>query len=552
LKPQMNMKWLSSSYAGGNRVGRGATLGIAVGERAWAVAEVAPSKTQRGAWELRRVAEFVPPMPAPGALGVAVIPDAAAVGQALGDFLRQHEFAARDVVVGVPAKWLVARDREVPPAAPEQAAEILRLQAERSFSAELGELAFDYAGSSNASSPATVLLLAMPRARLDRVVTIAEAAGLDAVAVTPSTLALTDVPAGGTPLAGAESSGASPAAADGLVLNVTPDAVELSARTGGTPRLLRHLGVRGPDLVSENGTRAAAFTALAAEIRRTLAMIPGGAPGGPPSARVLQLWDGAGLGDTSALAAQVGVEVKARPGVTALRVTGPAAAPAGDPGGRFAPAVALALAGADRKPELVDFLHPRLAPPKRSQFGRREQWAAVAGGVLLLVALLFWLDLRGKEGRLAELSGRRDKLAPLVGTYDSIITRTTAANPWFDGRTPTLESLRELTAAFPDTDPIYVTTFTMTDPGTPTDPAKLRVTGRAPNDAAVLAVGDKLRANPKFSNVSAETRAAGGNSGEVVFTFVCNYSGRGPARPAAAARPAATTTRSAKPVEVRR
>src|SRR5689334_12581273 len=98
----MSMKWMPN-------VG---TLGIAVGERAWSIAEVAPSKAQRGAWELRRVAEFAPPPPGT---------DPVAAGQALAEFLRQNEFTASRLVVGVPAKWVVARDKELPPADPAQA-----------------------------------------------------------------------------------------------------------------------------------------------------------------------------------------------------------------------------------------------------------------------------------------------------------------------------------------------------------------------------------------------------------------------------------------------
>jgi hypothetical protein len=540
LKPQLNMKWLPRTGGGGGM------LGIAVGERAWTVAEVVPSKTQRGSWELRRVAEFVPPSVTPG----APAPAAADVGQALGQFLREQEFASRDVVVGVPAKWLVGRDKEIPPADPLSAAEILRLQAERSFSTEMGDLAYDYAGSPNTASPTTVLLLALPRTQLDRIVAIAEAAGRQVAAVTPSTLALADVPSG-RPAAlvgggGGESGNGAPPS-DGLVLNVTADAVELSARAGGNPRLLRHLAVRGPDLISKNGTRAAAFNALAGEIRRTLAMIPS-TPGGTPATRTLQLWDGAGLGDTSTLSEQVGVEVRARPGVTALRVTGPAAASAGADAGRYAPAVALALAGADRRAELVDFLHPRLAPPKRSRVGRREQWAAVAGGVVVLLVLIFWLDLSSKKRELEELTALNKQLAPGVQNSQAVIDRTQAARPWFDARPPTLEPFRELTAAFPDTDPIYVTSFTLSGPGTLADPSKVRVNGRAPDEAKVFSVGDKLRKNPKFSNVSVSTDAVG-NSKEIVFTIVCNYTEQ--ARPASAAGAAAAAA-AAKPGEVRK
>ncbi len=527
--------------AGGG--GGGPMLGIAVGERAWTIAEVAPSRSQRGSWDLRRVAEFVPPVPAGG-----TTPDPTAAGQALAQFLRDHSFNARGAVLGIPAKWIIGRDKEIPPSGPEQAAEILRLQAERAFSSDVGDLAYDYAGLADASAPSTVLLLALRRSQLDHVVAIAEAAGRDVVAVTPSTLALSEVAArrsATAPVIGGQA--AMVGAADGLVVNVMPDAVELSARAGGNPRLLRHLTVRAADLASKNGTRASAFAALAGEIRRSLATLPGGNTVGGPNARALQLFDGAGLGDSDGLAEQLGLEVKYRPGVSALRVTGPAAAAAGAET-RYAPAVALALAGAERKIELVDFLHPRLAPPKESRIGRRELWAILISVSVIVLALLFWMDLRNKEHELKTLTEQHEGLKKSVETFQAVIDRVQAANPWFEQRGPTLECFHELTKVFPDVE-VYVTSFTLTEPDSPATPSKVRVNGRGPYESTILQMGDRLRANPKFSNVSVETRAAGGNSREVVFTLTCNYSEH---PPTATQRSTAKPTGAANPREVRK
>ena len=243
--------------------GKHSFLGVAVGERSITVAEVAPARRRRRGWEAapRRG------VPAAGAKRAGTDKDAAAT-EAFTRFLREHGFAASRAVVGVPARWLVAREREVPPSSPEQAAEVLRMQAERLFSAELGELAVDYAGTADPSEPRGVLLMAMPKRQLERVVRLVEAAGREVAAVMPSTLALADAVAG--------ESGANGGNADGLVLSLGGDAVELSAHRGGAPRLLRHLPVRGPDLACQNGTRAAAVSSLAGEIRRTVAMMPTG------------------------------------------------------------------------------------------------------------------------------------------------------------------------------------------------------------------------------------------------------------------------------------
>src|SRR3954452_12341213 len=109
------MRWIPGlGGAGGG--GGGPMLGIAVGDRAWTIAEVTPSRLQRGSWDVRRVAEFVPPAPTTGTHA-----DPATAGQALAQFLREHSFSARGAVLGVPAKWIIGRDKELPPSGPQQA-----------------------------------------------------------------------------------------------------------------------------------------------------------------------------------------------------------------------------------------------------------------------------------------------------------------------------------------------------------------------------------------------------------------------------------------------
>src|SRR5687767_14801359 len=178
----MRLNWFANS----------SFLGIAIGERSLAVVEVSAS---RGAWEVRRCAQFDPPAENPG--------------EAFGAFLREKRFSASQAVVGLPAKWIVAREKGIPPADETMAADVLRLQAERLFSSELKDLIFDYAGTPDPNAPGKVLLLAMPRQQLDRAVAMLETAGLTVAGVLPSTLALA---AAGAP-------------ADNLLLNLASEAV---------------------------------------------------------------------------------------------------------------------------------------------------------------------------------------------------------------------------------------------------------------------------------------------------------------------------------------
>ena len=129
--------------------------------------------------------------------------------------------------------------------------------------------------------------------------------------------------------------------------------------------------------------------------------------------------------------------------------------------------------------------------------------------VVITLAVLFYVDLRHKGQELTDLTAQRDGLSKSVETFQSVIDRTSAATPWFDQRPPTLETFLELTKGFPDVY-VYATSFTVTSPDAPTGTSKVRVGGRGPAESEIFAMGDRLRANPKFSNVSVEVRSAGG------------------------------------------
>src|SRR5690606_16769376 len=118
---------------------------------------------------------------------------AGAIGAALKQFLGEHGIAETDAVVGVPAKWVIAQHRELPPVDPAEGYAMLRLQAERIATGDHGDLVFDVAGRSDRSSTTRVLLVGMLRQQLERIVKLCDAAGLRATAVMPTSLAVSKV-----------------------------------------------------------------------------------------------------------------------------------------------------------------------------------------------------------------------------------------------------------------------------------------------------------------------------------------------------------------------
>jgi hypothetical protein len=493
---------------------RNSFLGIAISQRSLAIAEVAAS---RGRCEVRRVAEFTG-----GGEPDAIIARPAETGEALARFLRQNGFSASRAVIGVPAKWVVAREKDLPPTDEQQATDILRLQAERLFSSELKGLVFDYAGTADPSKPTRVLLMAMPRERVEQASAMAEAAGLTIQGVVPTTLALAEAPA---------------QARDALLLNVGNDAVELAAQAGGSTRLLRHLPVRPTSLVSQNGTRESAVGALASEIKRVIALIPSEAKpsalngeSGIRAPRTILLWDSLGLDSAHAdlLAESAGVNVEAQGDLAAMGLLAPTGEPPPADPLRFAPAVALALAGAraaareaeKRQTLPVNFLSPRLAPPRRARVGRRTVWAGIIAAVLLVTFGALGYDLYNRQRDLSKLQNELASMGLDVKAVENLNDRVKSARGHFMGRPPLLECLRELTLAIPLNERLYVTNFHLRDN------RKGTVAGRSSDQKNVLALMDRLRASKKFTDVKlVNMQDAGGSSREVSFTLSYTFIG---------------------------
>ena len=132
-------------------------LGLAFDDRSVACAQVHARGDRR---EQRRLGRFVYPADAtPNG-------NPAACGAALKKFLDEHGFDARRAVVGVPAKWLIAAERELPPSDPEAALAILRMHGERmAFSG--GELIVDVAGDPTRDT-GRALLVGILKAQLDK------------------------------------------------------------------------------------------------------------------------------------------------------------------------------------------------------------------------------------------------------------------------------------------------------------------------------------------------------------------------------------------------
>jgi hypothetical protein len=468
-------------------------LGLALGNRCITCAELSLRGDRRS---IRRMAVFNLP-------AETGFDQGAAVGQMLARFLRQNRFRATRAVVGVPARWLMAVEREVPPADAAQVAGMLRMHAERISGSETGEMVFDYAGHAKIGSGGKVLLVGILRQQLDQIETLLDAAGIGVIAVTSASLVLA------TRL---------PESADQPVLVLGRQDAEVVWARDGAPRLLRHLA-----LPAVNGHDSPALGSMGAELRRLVALTS--ANGGGP-VRELLLWDGLGLTDqhVSELTTRLGVAVRSGQGLDRLGVHPEEPSPGPDedgPPGQFAASVA--LAGVTRADLPLDFKHSRLTPPRKRQIDRRVVLLGLLGLVLVFaVASLYW-GVRQRQSDLEGLQRQLDGMAGDIKSAEKVLDRVTYARGYFDARPPMLDCLREVTLAFRDDEPIWVTGFTLRENG------KGQLVGKAADQKTILQLCDRLQQNSRLSDVRtlqiSEVNAAGSKSKEQSFAIAFTVTG---------------------------
>jgi hypothetical protein len=490
-------------------------LGLSVQDRSIVCAEVSLAGSKR---MVRRLASF--------ALADDMSFDKpAGVGEAFITFLRQHKFSASRAVIGIPAKWMIALEKEIPPSGEEQARAMLRLQSERLGVSESGEMVFDYAGKSDSVRANKVLLVGVKRQRLEQIEDMLDAAGISVVAITSSALAL----AGGTRNIDQ----------DVPMLLLGRQGAEMVWRHDGTPKMLRHVSV-----LAVNGHGPVTLNSLGSELGRTLALTRST---GTTTARELVLWDGIGLSSdqVAELADRSGVKVRSGQVLTSLgleeapgaRLTNGQEEKAGHVVEEmYAPALSLALAGADRSLLPLDFTKSRLTPKRARRVGRQGVWAIVAGSVVVLAIAALYVSVYVRNSELKALQKTLDDNKNKYADANRMIDRFNYTRTYFETRPPYLDCLAELSKEFPVGERIWITSVTIRDEDRRADNKgpqirKGTLQGRAADDREIVNLVKKLKANKKFSEVgtqlswtdAGQKNASGKKTGELNFTMSFNY-----------------------------
>lgn len=449
------------------RIGGSAILALTLGDR---VIHAALTEARGGERIVRKLARFEAPTP--------LLDRPEMTGHALAQFLTQHQIHAGRTIVGVPARWVIAQERDLPPTAPAEARSILRLQAERMAQTDAGTLVVDCAGDIQPGAQ-KVLLVGMLRRQVELIEKLASSAKLDLVAICPTSLAASSL-----------------LETDHNMLRLGDGGAELVQWQNGAARALRPLASTDPAQV-------------AGELRRILAM--------RGSAGQVRLADELGLDDqqTRHLTGQLGAamvseqEFNVRIDPSAMNGSASRFQRSG-----HLPTVAVGLAGLDLKRLPVNFLDSRLAAEAPSRLGRNA-YAAIAIGVLLVaLTVLLYFATGSREQEAVMLADQLKKMAPDVAAAQTRLDQFKVGRAYFENRAAYLDCLRTLTLAFNYDEPIWATSINLRGDNVGT------VQGSTTNQQLALALRDRLMNQKAFANVQLlDLREAGGRGGEISWSI---------------------------------
>jgi hypothetical protein len=421
------------------------------------------------------------------------------LGEQLRRFLREGGFSATRVAVGLAAKWVLAKEIETPPAAPEALAGMLSIQAERAFSLNAGEMVFDYCGKTTASQKSQVLLLAAPRQVVNHIKAITNAAGLHVQSVTVSALAC-----------GGALCDADPTYRYGLYAR--PTYCEFWGQSENSLRFIKHVPI------GRDGTPADYVDLLTSTIQR-LVLLSSGKDESPPYK--VMAYDTCGLADgvLHRVNEQLGPQVTVHDGCAGLLSSG---LDCSDPSqaARSIAATAVARAYLREGRPAVDFLNPRIGARKTSGHKRLIGWAAFIAVAFLVGLGAVLVDWQRDRRDITVYTAQLEQMAPDIAAAREIVDRVSYVGGWASREPRFLGCLRELTIAFPEEPRVWVTSLRVNENGTGL------LVGKATSEASFYEVLDKIRQNKAFSDVKMiHVRDAGRDSREKEFAINFTFQG---------------------------
>lgn len=399
------------------------------------------------------------------------------VGREIRNHLEEVGINERRCVMCVPLQWALTLSVPMPDLPAADAAEFLRMEAERGFPYSPEDLAIVPSRHGDARGGGHVSQVAIPRAHLARVETSLRAARLKPVSFSLGITTLNAI---------------TPSTEGMLTLALGEGSVEILVSTGGGVAALRT--IEGA-FETDGGKACADADLVSREIRITLGQLPRELRDPIRRVRVFGPEGGVrplldelrpGLQEMN-LACEQGVP----PSIDGFDVQAPGQSGA-------AGAAALAAQWLRGEPSDFEFLPPRENPLSQAltRFSsRRVLYAGAAvGAVVLVVGLMFFWQ----QWRLSSLESRWLEIQPRVDEIEAIQQQMRKFRPWFDVSAENLRVLRRLTEAFPVEGSVTAKTLEIKNL------SEINCAGQARDNQAMLRLLDQLRVSPAISNVKVQ------------------------------------------------
>ncbi|MBN2377630.1 MAG: hypothetical protein JXD22_14625 [Sedimentisphaerales bacterium] len=420
----------------------------------------------------------------------------ARLGTALHEFLQEHHFWAKEVVVGLPAKWLLVKENEVPCVQTESLPQIARLMAEREFSLDMNDLVLDYTSSDNSNSNRYLVVMATLRSRMNPIIAALRAAGLKVISVTASSPAL--------PFPETKSPTVS-----NYGLYLRPNYAEFLVRNGKDFHSVKHISFHQVDGQDSGKVPAS----LVQQLNNIFSTWP--VKSDPDQKDTLVVW---GVEERTeefreTLQQHLQRSFNISRGLEVLKrenweeQNGPESE-------QYAVSTALAVMGLRSKPAFIDFLNSKICFEEKTSRKKTIMWSLGAAAALLVAVFFLIGSWHQDKQEILTLTNTLEEMKEEIDAVESLAQKVTSAQGWYSGRPKILDCLRELTLSFPEAGTIWVTSLALRED------MRGIITGKSLDETSVLEVIDELKANHVFSNVQMlYLRDTGRSSQEVAFAI---------------------------------
>jgi len=414
----------------------------------------------------------------------------------LQQFLRTHQFTAKEAVIGFPAKWLLVKESEIPTVANDALGSVVQLMAEREFSLEMNDLVLDYTSSKLTAANSRLLVMATLRRRMEQILTAVRAAGLKVLSATSSSLALFP------------SSNSSSSAARYMVY-LRSNYAEIVEQNGACFRSVKHVSFTHPDDRKADSAPLGLFQ----QLNNYFALTP--RPSGSADKDTLIIWNGA---EPETISLEILEQHLHRPfnirnGFDAFdaKYWDWQSTPES---GKYVAPVSLAAVGLQVEPVAIDFLHSKVTTQIKSSHKKPLLYSAAAVAVLFILGFSLAWNWHQDSRAIAEMTTQLEEHKAEIEVAEEFAQKITSVKTWYAGRPKVLDCMLELTEAFPEQGTIWVSSLALRED------MRGIITGKSQNEAAFLDVLDKMNKNVVFANPQMlYLRSTGRNSRDLAFAI---------------------------------